>query len=599
MTDRRFTWSIRALLAAPYLVALVVLASKHWSPVLDLAMTELRVRDVGGRHSPLIGLPGRIGSFPDQGSHPGPLSFYLLAPFYRLFASTSYGLEVGAAAVNIAAAWTAVTIAARRGGRRLVLGVACFVSVSSAWFGASVLTQPWNPYLPLVSFVAVLLAAWAVADGDHLMLVPLVFFASLCAQTHVPYLTLSLTMVAIAFGAVGLRWRRTHAFVDGEGRSALIALGVAAVVWLPPFVDQIRHNPGNIAMLKDHFLDPPETPIGLSAGAKTMLGHFDMWRVPSQVFGRSGYFIDAVTDLDGGSWKIGAVVLLTWVVAAVASLRLADRRVLRLHVVVAAATVVGTMSAARIFGKVWYYLVLWGWIIALLAVLATVWTAVSVLAERGHRLPRLDVLAMVVLVLATTVFVRDAARVDPPEPRLSQVLNDLVPATAAALEQGVGAATGRSGKYLVVWRDAYFFGSQGYGLISELERRGFTAGVSDVYRVPVTQQRVIAPDEVTAVVILATGVNVAQLRQVPEAVEVVSVEPRSAAELREYAQLRTDAIQQLNDAGLSEVVDLVDTNLFGASLDPRLPGSVEHLMARMLVLGQETAVFIAPPGVLD
>jgi len=33
-----------------------------------------------------------------------------------------------------------------------------------------------------------------------------------------------------------------------------------------------------------------------------------------------------------------------------------------------------------------------------------------------------------------------------------------------------------------------------------------------------------------------------------------------------------------------------------ARLDPRLPDGVEAQLARMLVLGEETAVFIAPPG---
>ena len=47
------------------------------------------------RHTPLIGLPGRIGTYPDQGSHPGPLSFYLLAPTYRLLGSSSWALEAG------------------------------------------------------------------------------------------------------------------------------------------------------------------------------------------------------------------------------------------------------------------------------------------------------------------------------------------------------------------------------------------------------------------------------------------------------------------------------------------------------------------------
>ena len=76
--------AIAAIVASPLLLAAILLATRPWAPVLDMAMTELRVRDVGTRHTPLIGLPGRIGTFPEQGSHPGPFSFYLLAPFYRL-----------------------------------------------------------------------------------------------------------------------------------------------------------------------------------------------------------------------------------------------------------------------------------------------------------------------------------------------------------------------------------------------------------------------------------------------------------------------------------------------------------------------------------
>ena len=69
------------VLGLPLVVAAGALRRPHWYPVLDLAMTELRVRDVGTRYTPLIGLPGRIGTtLAEQGSHPGPLSFYLLAP---------------------------------------------------------------------------------------------------------------------------------------------------------------------------------------------------------------------------------------------------------------------------------------------------------------------------------------------------------------------------------------------------------------------------------------------------------------------------------------------------------------------------------------
>src|SRR6478609_293897 len=147
MTGRRLAWTLRAVLAVPFLVAVIVLATRHWSPVLDLAMTELRVRDVGGGHTPLIGLPGRIGTFPDQGSHPGPLSFYLLAPTYRLFGSTSWALEAGTVLIHGAGVAVGLWLGWRRGGTRMCLAVAALFAVVVRGYGSSVLSQPWNPYL--------------------------------------------------------------------------------------------------------------------------------------------------------------------------------------------------------------------------------------------------------------------------------------------------------------------------------------------------------------------------------------------------------------------------------------------------------------------
>lgn len=588
MSDRRAVWAVRAAVALPFLVALVALARTHWVPVLDLAMTELRVRDVFGSHTPLIGLPGRIGNFPDQGSHPGPLSFYLLWPVYRLFGGSAYGLLVGAAVINVGAAWTALWIASRRGGRRLVLGVGALLMVIVGWLGASVLTQPWNPYLPLVSFVVVLLATWSVLEGDHLMLVPLVGFSTLCAQTHVPYLALCVVLCAVAIGFVV--WRR-------EGlRSLAFAVGLGAVLWLPVFIDEIRHDPGNITMLRRHFLSPPEDPVGFGVGLKTVLAHFDITRVLTGTVTRNDDHLATLDDLAGGQWVIGAVVLLVWIGAFAVAWRLHDRRLVRLHAVVAVGVGVAVLSTGRIFGKVWYYLTLWSWSIALLAVAASVWTAIVWWERRDGRPLPLSRVAIAVLVVAGVFFVKDAAMVDPPEPRLSRSLDAVLDDTATALADGVGAADGKSGVYAVVWNDAYYFGSQGYGLINELERRGFDARAYETYRVPVTPHRITDPSSATAEVVFATGINVAAWRDREGAVEVAFFEPRSAEELDEFDRLHDEVVAELDAAGLDDVVEMVDSNLFGASLDPRVPADTEHKMARMLVLGQETAVFIAPAG---
>ena len=59
-----------------------------------------------------------------------------------------------------------------------------------------------------------------------------------------------------------------------------------------------------------------------------------------------------------------------------------------------------------------------------------------------------------------------------------------MPPTEQALLDHMGTATGRDGRYSVTWSDALYIGSQGYGIVLELERNGFTAGVPFFARAP-------------------------------------------------------------------------------------------------------------------
>ena len=158
------------LLALPLIVALAVLAQKRWYPILDLAMTELRVRDVGSSHPPLIGLVGRIGPLGRQGSHPGPISFWALWPAYQVFGASSWAMQVSSVALHVLAMGTALWIAFRRAGIRLMIAVAAVLALLTHAYGALTLTQPWNPYLPLLFFIVFVLALWSVVAGDAPML---------------------------------------------------------------------------------------------------------------------------------------------------------------------------------------------------------------------------------------------------------------------------------------------------------------------------------------------------------------------------------------------------------------------------------------------
>ena len=636
---RRVRWACFAALALPFLIAGIVLATRHWYPVLDLAMTELRVRDVGTRHTPLIGLPGRIGVFPDQGSHPGPLSFYLLAPTYRLLGSSAWGLLVGTIVLALIAIWLALWIAGRRGGSPFVLAVAAMLAVVVHGYGMLVVSQPWNPYLPLLAWVVVLLATWSVLVGDHAMIVVVAGAGSFAGQTHLPYLGLCGGMAVVGLAAIAVDWYRHPIRRNLLQRSVARAVVLAFVLWVPVVVDQVRRTPGNLSMLSDYFRHPPEEPVGSAEGVRLLLRHLDLWRVVRGLVGVSdrdgGSFVQAGFRLDG-SVLPGLLVLLVWVGAVVVAVRLRHRALLALHAVIAAALVLATYSMSRIFGKVWYYLTLWAWSVLVLLVGAVLWTAAAAWhrraagsaaalggaavepvdaaragtapAERwfGARAGRWPVRAIAVGVIAVAgvatyvPLLADAAQVRAPEQHLSDSLRALVDPTADALADAVGAATaGSDGTYVVTWSDALWFGSQGYGLVSELERRWFDVGVPNTWRVPVTQHRVIRAGEATAEVHLATGSYIEQWRATPGAVEVAYVEPRDAEELAEYAGLEARlrdglAASAVDPAGQAELLSLIGTNLFGLQLDPRVSPELQRVVNRMLELGQPEAVFVSP-----
>ena len=91
-------------------------------------------------------------------------------------------------AIHVAAIATALWIGQRRAGWRGVLGVAALLAVAIRGYGQVLLTQPWNPYLPLLAWLVVLLATWSVLCGDLADADPAGRRRVVCAQTHVPYL---------------------------------------------------------------------------------------------------------------------------------------------------------------------------------------------------------------------------------------------------------------------------------------------------------------------------------------------------------------------------------------------------------------------------
>ncbi|WP_420453716.1 hypothetical protein [Ilumatobacter sp.] len=608
------TGALAVVVALPLIVAVVALAQRRWYPVLDLAMTEIRLRDVGTGSTPLVGLPGRIGELPDQGSHPGPLSFWALAPGYRLLGGSAWAME--ASTVVLALGWAAVAIwiGRRRAGLGGALVVAAVVAIAVAGYGASVLTQPWNPYLPLLAWLVVLLSTWSVLDGDDAMLVPLVVAASYAAGTHIPYLSMAGGLGVLALCVAVVRRLRSARIRGGDPRGAhrtgeggatgaidggrrgggaswrwpIVTAGAFVALWAAPVVEQIRGgDDGNLVRLLDHFGSPSEDAIGWVAGARLALRHLDVASGFVPLLTGGGRFVEASSDSDGPVWSAIAV-LVAFVASFVVAVRLGHRSLVHLHLVLAVALGATVVSMSRIFGVRWFYLTLWAWITTTLVLVAIAWTTVAALRGSGGAAAsalapeRLSAAAVAVIGVVTVVSCARAPATDHPEAHLGEPVGVILDEATAALDP---RAT-----HVVRFQDASFFGSQAFGLVSELRRAGFDARMDEFWEVPITPDLTVAEGAPARELRLVTGVFVERGRADADVEVVASADVRSPEERAIDDGRRAALIADLRADGLDDLVAAVDENLFAVTSDPRISERAQALSADLLLSPRPVAL---------
>src|SRR5436190_2093788 len=195
--SRLTSLTVAGLLVLPALVAAASLLGRHWYASADHAYEVLRIGDVGGQHTPLVGVASRFGWY-----HPGPLLFLLLAPSQRLLGET--GVLAGTAALNAAALVGVVVVVRRRGGTALVLWTGLLVAALVHALGPGLLLDPWNPWVALLPFLCFALLAWSVACGDHAALPWAVGVGSFVVQTHVGYGPLVVGLLGVVLVVVVL-----------------------------------------------------------------------------------------------------------------------------------------------------------------------------------------------------------------------------------------------------------------------------------------------------------------------------------------------------------------------------------------------------------
>ena len=248
----------------PY-VAQVLAGVPRYEMAADFALQEYDVRHVWHGET-LLGLGSRW-----RWSHPGPLLFYFIAPFQKIFGVSSTGLYFGTWALSAVSAATIVAALRKWAGRGHAIS-ALFVIV--CWFGAfgNVASNPWVRLVLALPLFAYLVLAALFARGATRAAIAAIPFGTVVVQTHI-LTTETVGLVGVAaLGAFVFAARRRGGLTLEEKRGLRVAAALGLVLFLPPIFEQVTAptHQGNIRKLISFALGRSEAP-------KTLGAAFESW----------------------------------------------------------------------------------------------------------------------------------------------------------------------------------------------------------------------------------------------------------------------------------------------------------------------------------
>ncbi|MFN7982349.1 MAG: hypothetical protein U0Q11_10865 [Vicinamibacterales bacterium] len=196
----------------------------------------------------------RLGAYSRfQWHHPGPLYFYVLAPFYVFGGSTTSTLNAGAAAISFACVWLVASVLIRRRPSMAVATGAMLLLL--AFRSGEALASPWNPHVTLLPMLALLVVtADVIAGAAGIASIRSDVLTSLAGRAHVAVMPVALLRGALAFARAC-----AGAVVSSDSRAwrrSLVVTGCALLVaWVLPAWEQLTGTPhGNITELWRFFV---------------------------------------------------------------------------------------------------------------------------------------------------------------------------------------------------------------------------------------------------------------------------------------------------------------------------------------------------------
>jgi len=617
--DRLLSAAIVLVAIAPALVAAVTVLGSDWVPADDQAIEVMRISDVGGGRTPLLGAWSRW-----HWNHPGPLLFWIAAPLYHLIGNV--GVLLTCTLLAAASSAGVVLVALRRGGHTLGALSALLVVVLTGAFGLGTLADPWNPFVALIPFLLFLFLVWAVLCDDLVLLPVAAAVGSFCMQAHVGYIPLVVGIGAFTLAGVAVRYVRRatsqrsatvvpiddrpgddadelevgrsengadaptgtrHRVVAAMRRHRLASSVGATMVlllllWAPALADQVAGS-GNLSAILEFSTNPTEV-VG---GWRNAIG------IMSTQLGIPAPWMDAHDSLlialpRTSSAVIGALGLLVIVtVSALAFIRRRSDAGL-LGLVALAAVAMGVVSTARMSGVAYPYLLRWWWCIGAIAFLAVVWGLISITGiERNRWIAVVAVVAAAVFGIGVSV--RDAP-VHGPNPTSSTALSHLIGTTAAA--------TRPDGRYVIRTIDELNLGGVGRGLALGLEQDGRSVFVEpdDLSGYQVGTWRTLRADESDGVITIV-GLDSIDSGWVPpsDAQRIAVSDPLSPAERREFAELQRKIRPYLGKLIGEGVVPINSPYLAERAVQAGASRADVDRMVDLQLRGSGFAVYLQPP----
>jgi len=521
---------------APVIVVVVTRAGRDYLPVDDLAVIDLRVRDVFTRLTPLV------GPFSKDFSHPGPLFFWALAVPSWLAGKAAWATLVGSALLMGVAIAASARVAWRVGGLTAFL-----VAMGALMLGlenGALFFQPWNPYAAIPFFTLYVLLAWSVLLHRWWNIVWLAVVGTFLVQTHVGYLVIVVGLLVVVAGVVGRECLRTTELVRQLVRPCIAGLVMLIILWTPPIIQQVTEPSGNLSATADYVRDTSDASIGMSQGLGLFAAGF-RWRPPWLGGSEAQTFLHEVLPVSLW-WLVIPVVLLgaAW---------LAQRHPPRtpwgagpvdperpLLIVVSSTTVLGAIALAQIRPRVDAYLMLWRWPLAALLVVTSVLVVIRRLTIgrwllRGGGVLMAALIVMHSIQLAVDVASAPRNRVAATEPMARAILDQLsadeIPDNAFFIESANSPVPGVF--------DA---------IVDDLDRHGAPVRLAASGRFK-WGDRVTTLDEVdTAWFVSTSGALNGQIAQMDSATVIAETSPLPAQLETELAHLQAEVWDRLDGA---------------------------------------------------